>query len=81
MNEALYPLMQHAADDLKAFSGRPLLEVTLEAVTEGALSPDDMRIQAETLRLQAQVAEGAGYLQLAANLRRAAELTVVPNNE
>ena len=40
-----------------------------------------MRIQAETLRLQAQVAEQSGYIQLAANLRRAAELTAVPNKE
>lgn len=81
MTNAKYPLMQHAADDLKALSGRPLSEITLDAVAEGALSPDDMRIQAETLRLQADVAEQAGYTQLAANLRRAAELTAVPNKE
>jgi propanediol dehydratase small subunit len=81
MSNAKYPLMGHAADDLKALSGRPLSEVTLDAVAEGALSTDDMRIQAETLRLQAQVAEQAGYTQLAANLRRAAELTAVPNEE
>ena len=81
MSEPQYPLMQHTADDLKGLSGRPLSEITLDAVAEGALSPDDMRIQAETLRLQAQVAEQAGYTQLAANLRRAAELTAVPNTE
>lgn len=76
-----YPLMQHASDNLKAFSGRPLSDITLDAVEQGILTPDDMRIQAETLRLQAQVAEQAGYPQLAANLRRAAELTAVPNKE
>lgn len=81
MSDAKYPLMQNAADDLKALSGRPLSEITLDAVAEGTLSPEDMRIQGETLRLQARVAEGAGYPQLAANLRRAAELTVVPNKE
>jgi propanediol dehydratase small subunit len=73
--------MQNAADDLKAFSGKPLAEITLDAVEAGTLSADDLRIQAETLRAQAQVAEGAGYPQLAANLRRAAELTAVPNQE
>ena len=31
--------------------------------------------------MQAQVAEQAGYTQLANNLRRAAELTAVPNKE
>jgi propanediol dehydratase small subunit len=81
MSDVKYPLMQHAADDLKALSGRPLSEITLDAVSAGTLSSDDMRIQAETLRLQAQVAEQAGYMQLAANLRRAAELTAVPNEE
>jgi len=81
MSDTQYPLMQYAVDDLKALSGRPLLEITLEAVAEGTLSSDDMRIQAETLRLQAQVAAEAGYTQLAANLRRAAELTAVPNKE
>jgi propanediol dehydratase small subunit len=81
MSDVKYPLMQHAADDLKALSGRRLSEITLEAVAEGTLSSDDMRIQAETLRLQAQVAAQAGFTQLAANLRRAAELTAVPNKE
>jgi propanediol dehydratase small subunit len=79
MINAKYPLMQHVADELKALSGRPLSEITLDAVADGTLSADDMRIQAETLRLQAQVAEQAGYTQLAANLRRAAELTAVAN--
>ena len=81
MSDVKYPLMQNAADDLKALSGRPLSEITLEALAEGNLSPEDMRIEAGTLRLQAQVAEQAGYTQLGANLRRAAELTAVPNNE
>lgn len=81
MTDAKYPLMQHAADDLKALSGRPLSEITLDALSEGTLSSEDMRIEAETLRLQAQVADEAGYTQLAANLRRAAELTAVPNKE
>ncbi|MBK8026984.1 MAG: glycerol dehydrogenase [Chloroflexi bacterium] len=81
MSDAQYPLMQHAADELKALSGRPLSEITLDAVTEGGLSPEDFRIHADTLRTQAQVAAQAGYAQLAANLRRAAELTAVPNAE
>jgi propanediol dehydratase small subunit len=81
MSDTKYPLMQHALDDLKALSGRPLSEITLEAAAQGRLSSDDMRIEAETLRLQSQVAEQAGYTQLAGNLRRAAELTAVPNKE
>ncbi len=81
MTDIKYPLMQNAADDLKAMSGRPLSEITLDAVSDGQLSSEDMRIHAETLRLQAEVAAQSGYTQLAANLRRAAELTAVPNKE
>jgi len=81
MTDTRYPLMEHAARDLRAYSGRPLSEITPEAVANGELSPADLRIHAETLRLQAEVARQAGYPQLAANLLRAAELTVVPNDE
>lgn len=81
MSNPKYPLMQNAADDLKALSGRSLSEITLDAAASGSLTADDIRIQADTLRQQAEVAEQAGYVQLGANLRRAAELTAVPNNE
>jgi propanediol dehydratase small subunit len=37
------------------------------------------QIQPDILRHQAEVAKDAGYTQLAENLRRAAELTAVPN--
>lgn len=38
-------------------------------------------ITPDTLRHQADVAREAGFTQLAENLRRAAELTAVPNDE
>jgi propanediol dehydratase small subunit len=41
---------------------------------------DDLRVTAEALELQAQVAEAAGRCQLAENLRRAAELVSVPED-
>jgi propanediol dehydratase small subunit len=75
-----YPLREHS-ESLRAANGRPLAEVTLEAAEAGALSAADLQIDAETLHAQAQIAEQAGYPQLAANLRRAAELTAVPNAE
>jgi propanediol dehydratase small subunit len=64
-----------------ALSGRPLDEITLEAAVRGDLSPADLRIHAETLRQQAGVAEVHGNPQLGENLRRAAELTAVPDDE
>ena len=81
MTEPRYPLSEHAAGDLRAFSGRPLADLTPEAVARGDLSAADLRIHADALRAQAEVARQAGYDQLAANLLRAAELTLVPNQE
>ena len=80
MNER-YPLIDHAAERLRAASERPLAEITLDAAAEGALSIEDLQIHADTLRAQAEIARAAGYRQLAANLTRAAELARVPNDE
>ena len=76
-----YPLMEHAADRLAAASGRRLAEVDLAAAASGDLSIADLQVSAETLSAQAAIAEDAGFRQLAENLRRAAELTAVPNAE
>ena len=73
-----YPLIDQA-DELRAVSGRPLQEVTLDALDE--LSIADVQISPATLRAQAEIAHQAGFRQLAANLTRAAELTAVPNAE
>jgi propanediol dehydratase small subunit len=56
-----------------------LADLTLENVRAGRLAPDDFAIHPDTLREQADVAENAGFGQLAANLRRAAELALLPN--
>lgn len=76
-----YPLSESMPDQLRAASGRAYGDVTLDAVADGALSADDLAVDAETLQAQATIAEEAGFPQLAANLRRAAELTRVPNDE
>lgn len=74
-----YPLLTHAADSLAAANGKPLAKITLDEAAAGHLSAADLQISAETLHAQAEIARQAGYEQLAANLRRAAELTAVPN--
>jgi propanediol dehydratase small subunit len=81
MSAPQYPLMENAEDRLKASSGKPLADITLEAAANGELTAGDLRIHAETLRMQAEIAAKAGYDQLALNLLRAAELTLVPNAE
>jgi len=62
-------------------TGRTLEELTMEAVLKGELTQADFRISAETLRHQADLAEANGYPELAQNLRRAAELTGLTNEE
>ena len=76
-----YPLGENSRDAISSASGRRLSEITLEAVAGGELTSADLQIRAETLRAQAHVAKQAGYAQLSENLLRAAELTVVPNDE
>lgn len=76
-----YPLRHNAEDDLQAFSGRRLSEITSNAVADGTLSADDLRTHASALRQQAEIAQKAGYPQLASNFLRGAELTLVPNDE
>ncbi len=76
-----YPLMENGGEMLRAASGRGVEEITPEALAAGELTADDLRIRVETLRAQAEIAAAGGYPQLAANLRRAAELTALPNEE
>ncbi len=77
-NRVHYPLMDDAGA-LTAVSGRRADAIGLEQLAQ--LSPDDLRISGATLRAQAQVAAQSGFTQLAENLTRAAELTLVPNEE
>ena len=79
MNKKTYPLGEHHADEIRSHSGVPLEQFTLEAVAAGRIGPEDATIHRETLEMQARIAEEAGYPELAANLKRAAELTDIPN--
>jgi propanediol dehydratase small subunit len=66
---------------VRALSGRPVEGLTVEAVRAGEIGLADLRIHPETLERQAVVAAQHGNLQLAENLRRAAELTQLPDDE
>ena len=67
------------ARTIRTGSGRNLDELTMEALRADRLAPEDFRISREQLSAQAAAAEAGGYPQLADNLRRAAELTALPN--
>jgi propanediol dehydratase small subunit len=70
-----------SSDDVTTFTGRSLQDLTIDKVLGGELTAEDFRTDAGTLREQADKAEAAGYRQLAENLRRAAELTLLSNQE
>ena len=62
-------------------SGRSVDDLSMPAILSGELNAEDFRISGETLQCQADAAESAGYRQLGQNLRRAAELTRISNEE
>ncbi len=74
----LYPLSEKAPEKVRTASGLSLADFTLEAVLEGRVTPADLAIAPEMLRLQADVARAAARDRLAENLERAAELARVP---
>jgi propanediol dehydratase small subunit len=66
---------------VRALSGRPVESLTVEAVRAGEIGVADLRIHPDTLEHQAVVAAEHENPQLAENLRRAAELTRLPDEE
>jgi propanediol dehydratase small subunit len=75
-----YPLGEHHRDAIRSATGRPLADLSLEAIRDGSMTAADLTIHRETLELQATIAEEAGFPQVAKGLRRAAELTNIPND-
>ena len=73
-----YPFYERSRAELRLPGGRPLESLTLDAVVAGQVRPDEIGIHPETLRAQAEVAAAAGFLQVAAGFRRAAELAGIP---
>ncbi|MBV7274791.1 diol dehydratase small subunit [Clostridium thailandense] len=74
-----YPLGQKRSDLIKTKNGKGLKDINIDNVLNGSITPDDIKITPEVLLYQAQIAESVGRVQFARNLRRAAELTAVPD--
>src|SRR4051794_5258778 len=71
-----YPLGTRRPDRVRTPGGLTLDQLTLHG---DGVEADELRATPQTLRLQAEVADAAGRAELAANLRRAAELAVLPD--
>jgi len=76
-----YPLYQNSREALRLPNGSPIEGLSLDNLKSGGLSNEDLGIHRETLLAQAQIAESAGFPQLALNLSRAAELAEIPEDE
>lgn len=74
-----YPLSSKRPDLVRSATGLSLDEITLDKFVAGKIDFKDIGICPETLEYQAQIAESAGRPHTAINLRRAAELTRVPD--
>ena len=81
VDAASYPLGEKMPGQIRSATGKVLADFSLDQVTAGQLTAEDFRIAPETLELQAQVAESVGRDTLARNMRRAAELIKVPDDE
>ena len=71
-----YPLGTERPDLVTTPGGLSLDQLSLHA---DGVESSELRVRPETLRLQADVAAAAGRVELAANLRRAAELAPLPD--
>lgn len=75
-----YPLYQKHRDIIKTPSGKSLNDVTLDDIANNRVDRKDLRITADALKMQGDVAGAAGRETLQMNFDRAAELTKIPDD-
>ena len=71
-----YPLGQSEADTITSRTGKKLSQITLDEVKKGNVTADDIKISAETLKKQGQVAKEA-YNKLRPNRSTKKELILM----
>lgn len=80
VNKKDYPLGKKRPELIKTSTGKSIEDINLENVLSEKITLEDIKMNSKTLLYQAEIAESIGNVQLAANFRRAAELTVVPDD-
>ena len=76
-----YPIAETQPDEVIGNRGKPLSSLTMGAVLNGEVSMEDLRITSQALEQQAEIATSVGRSALASNLKRAAEMTRLPQSE
>lgn len=79
LSEADYPLIEKRKDLIKTNTGKSIDDINLSNVLDGKIGTEDIKITAEVLLYQAEIAESVRRYAFAKNLRRASELTKVPD--
>ncbi len=79
MTRADYPLAEKRPELIQGSTGKKLDDITLSAVLDGRIAPEDVRISKETLMMQGEIANSVGREAFSRNLKRAAELTQIPD--
>lgn len=74
-----YPLGAKRPDLVKSATGKSLDDITLDKVVSGEMGFNDISISPKTLEYQAQIAESIHRPRIAANMRRSAEMTQIPD--
>lgn len=75
-----YPLYKKHPELVKSPSGQSLDDITMDNVLSGKVGPKDLRVVAQTLKYQGQIAKSAGRGAIQRNMERAAELTTIPDD-
>jgi propanediol dehydratase small subunit len=75
-----YPLAEKHPDQVKSARGKKLSDITLDAILNGDITIEDLRITPLALQSQGAVARAARRPRLADNFERAAELVNVPQD-
>lgn len=75
-----YPLGTKRPELVKTPTDKSLDEITLDKVLDGEVKDEDLRITEKTLDYQAEIAEQKGREQFGKNLKRAGELTKIPDD-
>jgi propanediol dehydratase small subunit len=80
LTAADYPLAEKRPELIRGPGGKPLEEISLDALIAGEVALEDLRITPAALGMQAEIARDANRATLAANFDRAAELVDVPQD-
>jgi len=78
LSAADYPLAEKRPDLVRGARGKPLEELTLDALVSGDVTMEDLRITPQALLQQAEIASSVGRNELARNFERASEMARIP---